>query len=487
MKQTETEIYRAEWVLPISGEPIENGEIIVKDGLIVETREARPDTAPARDFGAAILMPGLVNVHTHLDYTVMRGLIEDVEFFPWIRELTARKAALDWQDWLASATWGAAEALAGGVTTIGDCTDSGAACDGALALGIGGVIYQEVFSLGDQSVAALVEDLQAKVEHLAQRTAGTHLRVGVSPHAPYTVRPELFRALQIYASAENLPLCIHAAESRAEAELLLHGIGLIAEMYQRRGIAWNPPEMSTVAYLNSFGLLGPETLLVHGVQSAASDRHILAARDFGWAYCPKSNAKLGNGVAPLGLMGRTQGTGNAREQRKGNGERVGDWKREEGTEQSKIQNPKSKIGIGSDSVASNNAMDLFEEMRFGVLIQRGARHKINALTAREAVEMATIGGASALGLQAEIGTLEPGKRADLCAVSLDSLHAAPAYDPYSALVYAASASDVICAIIDGEIKYDANRGTAPELRFPAADIAPLREKMRSAARKMQTF
>ena len=467
MNETKTEIYRAAWVLPISGEPIENGEVIVERGRIVETRQARPNTETTRDFGNAILMPGLVNVHTHLDYTVMRGILEDIEFFPWIRELTARKMALTAEDWITSAAWGAAEALAGGITTIGDCTDSGAACDGALEFGIGGIIYQEVFSLDGQSVDALVQDLAEKVRQMATKTAGTNLRVGVSPHAPYTVRPELFRALQVYVSGENLSLCIHAAESLAEAELLLNGTGLIAEMYGRRGIAWHAPGMSTVAYLDSLGVLGPQTLLVHGVQVAASDRHILAARNFGWAYCPKSNAKLGNGVAPLGLLGRKP--------------------LPEGTDQSKIQNPKSKIGLGSDSVASNNAMDLFEEMRFAVLMQRGARHKIAALTAREAVEMAPIGGAGALGLDAEIGTLEPGKRADLCAVSLNALHATPAYDPYSALVYAASASDVICTIIGGETKYDATRGAAPESRFPDSNITALREKMKIAARKMRDW
>ena len=350
------------------------------------------------------------------------------------RAFRREKPPLDPADWLASATWGAAEALAGGVTTIGDCTDSGAACAGALALGLGGVIYQEVFGIDESQTAEnIIEELRGKVERLKRDSAGSRLQIGVSPHSPYTVRPELFRALKIYTSAENLRLCIHAAESRAEAELLLHGIGPIAEMYQRRGIEWNPPGMSTVAYLDSFGLLAPETLLVHGVQSAASDRHLLASRDFGWAYCPKSNAKLGNGAAPLGLMGRTQGTGNARKEGTGNSE--------QGTEQSSPQHPTPianalpipntqhltpRIGLGSDSVASNNAMDLFEEMRFGVLIQRGARHKINALTAREAVEMATLGGARALGLEAEIGTLEPGKHADLCAVSLHALHAVPA-------------------------------------------------------------
>ena len=137
-----TAILCAKWVLPISEPPIEDGAVVVENGCIVEALPASSSiglpAANVIDLGDAVLMPGLVNVHTHLDYTVMRGLLEDIPFFAWIRELTLRKAALTWEDWAASATMGAAEASAGGVTTIGDCTDSGAALWGAKTLGLRG-------------------------------------------------------------------------------------------------------------------------------------------------------------------------------------------------------------------------------------------------------------------------------------------------------------------------------------------------------------
>ena len=140
-----------------------------------------------------------------LDYTVMRGLLEDLEFFPWIREITARAAALTPEDWLASAMWGAAEALAGGVTTIGDCTFSGAAYHAAKALGLGGNIYQEVFGIDEIcTVEEIVTELRARVDFMVQDSGGTRLRIGISPHAPYTVRPALFRALAQYADEANL-------------------------------------------------------------------------------------------------------------------------------------------------------------------------------------------------------------------------------------------------------------------------------------------
>src|SRR5689334_9237503 len=172
---------RAAWVLPISSDPIRNGEVVVEDDRILEVRPVPADGQPTTDFtdlGDAILMPGLVNVHTHLDYTLMRGLLEDIAFFPWIRELTARKAALEEQDWIASATMGAAEAVAGGVTTIGECTDSGAALLGAKALGLRGIIFQEAFSVPDSpGVDEVVAGLKLRVAALRWSATGSNLKI----------------------------------------------------------------------------------------------------------------------------------------------------------------------------------------------------------------------------------------------------------------------------------------------------------------------
>jgi cytosine/adenosine deaminase-related metal-dependent hydrolase len=449
-----TRCLRAAWVVPIAGPPIENGEVLVAGDRIVDVRPARPSSPkPGLDFGDAILMPGLVNVHTHLDYTVMRGLLEDLDFFPWIRELTARKEALTWEDWVASATWGAAEAVAGGVTTIGDCTDSGAAFYGAKALGLSGTIYQEVFGIdAARSVGEIVEELAAKITHLQTESVQTHLRIGISPHAPYTVRPDLFRALADYARRNELAVCIHAAESQAEAELLRSGTGPISEVFVRRRIFWETPHSSAVAYLASLGILSSRTLLVHGVQVSAQDRALLQRHEVAWAHCPKSNAKLGNGIAPLHILRHA-------------------LRHESG------EIPNLRIGLGSDSVASNNTMDLFEEMRFAVLIQRGRHHRIQALSAPEAVEMATLGGARALGVDAEVGTLEPGKRADLCVVRLNDLHSAPAYHPYNA----------VWTMIAGEVRYDAACSARLEERFPQTDLAPVRKQLHGAAQKMRQW
>jgi len=457
---------RARWVLPISSAPIENAEVVIEGDRIVAVRQSGgPVGTDVEDFGDAVLMPGLVNVHTHLDYTVMRGLLEDIPFFPWIRELNARKAALTQEDWVASATWGAAEAVAGGVTTIGECTDSGAALVGAKRLGLGGIIFQEVFGIDTrQTVVEILAELEAKLIRYRLETPGTSLAVGISPHAPYTVRPELMRALGRFAETDGLPVCIHAAESTAETTLFQSGTGPIAEMFQRREIAWSAPNQSVVAYLEAQGVLSARTLLVHGVQVSAEDRVRMRRTGAAWAYCPKSNAKLGNGVAPLAILLDPPSPN------------------EDDTTERGV-----RVGLGSDSVASNNTMDLFEEMRFAVLMQRAAQRRIDVLTAQAAVEMVTRGGAEALGLAAEIGTLEIGKRADLCIVGLEDGHNVPAYHPYNALVYTARASDVRCTVIRGKIVYDRRRGARWEDRFPDVDLGPVRVSLETAANKMREW
>ena len=210
---------------------------------------------------------------------------------------------------------------------------------------------------------------------------------------------------------------------------------------------------------------------MHGVQASAGDRDITRERGAAWAHCPKSNAKLGNGVAPLGILADVRhAEGEAKD-----------------TSPKFASPPRVRVGLGSDSVASNNTMDMFEEMRFAVLMQRAARRRIEAMTAKEAVEMATIGGARALNLDVETGSLTPGKRADLCAVRLNNLHSQPAYDPYNALVYAARGSDVVLTMIDGVIRYDSRLNSEWHLRFPHNDLTEDILQFQRASQKMRDW
>ena len=437
-------VYTARWVLPIDGVPLEHGEVVIEDGVIAAVRPCRTPANQRRDFGEAVLMPGLVNAHSHLEYTALRGFLEDVPFFPWIRALTAAKAALTADDWLRSARLGAVESIAAGTTTLGDNTDAGVTMRVLAESGLRGVVYQELFGIDDREpVGPILDSLRAKVA-VHRRLASDRVLVGVSPHALYTIRPALFTAINAYVAEEGLPTSIHIAESPSESALTERGEGPFAEMYARRGITWEAPKTTPTRYVADLGALGPTTLAVHCVHQTQADISLLAASGAAVIHCPKSNAKLGAGVAPLAAWLRTPGL---------------------------------HLGLGTDSAVSNNALDLFEEMRFALLLQRAVRQEVEVVTARDVVRMATLGGAEALGLAHQTGSLTPGKRADMIAVRLDRPHAVPATDPYAALVYTARADDVLCTLCDGEVLYDSGA-------WPTLDAVAIIDGARAARAKL---
>jgi 5-methylthioadenosine/S-adenosylhomocysteine deaminase len=439
-------------VLPINLPPIEDGEVVIEEGRIIHVGKATGTPVGAHDLGLSAILPGFVNVHAHLEYTVLRGLVEDLPFFPWVRTLTALKAHLSLEDWVASATLGAAEMLAAGITTVADAADAGAPLTALLASGQRGIVYREVFGIEEEpTVEATVSALKAKVTTMraqAARMGGDErVRIGISPHAPYTVRPALFRALAEYAARENLPQTIHIAESPAEVELIEKGTGPFAEMFTRRGVRWETPGVSPVRYLDACGALTPPgTLAVHAIQIDANDARLLKDRGASVAHCPKSNGKLAAGFAPVRML----------------------------------LDAGVPVGLGTDSVVSNNGVDLFEEMRFAVYQARALSHDARALTARDALRLATLGGAEALGMASEVGSLARGKRADLCVVRLDGLHLAPAADdsPEAALVYGARASDVYLAMADGRVLYEGGRHTL-------LDVGRLRHSIGEARRRVK--
>lgn len=432
---------RARWVLPIWLPPISEGELIVEGGRILHVGKStgRADI----DLGNVALMPGFVNVHTHVEYTVLRGLLEDRAFFPWVRALTALKSHLTLDDWIASATWGAAEMLAAGVTTIGDCSDSGAAVNALISSGLRGIVYKEVFGIeAEPSAESIVRVLDNKLAELRAQIfrAGAEERIGlgVSPHAPYTVRAELLEALSVYCQKKNLGQQIHLAESPAEARLFSNGDGEFAEMFARRGIRFESRGETAIRHALNCQALDAPTVAVHCVQATEEDISTLAAKGAAVAHCPRSNGKLAAGFAPLAAMGRAG----------------------------------IAIGIGTDSTVSGNSVDIFEELRFALYNSRARERDPLALTARQALQMATQGGAKVLGAGDELGTLAAGKRADVIAVRLDGMHLHPAPEDSveAALVYGARASDVLLTVVGGEAVYESGR-------FPRLDRESLRQSL----------
>ncbi|HEY0547142.1 MAG TPA: amidohydrolase family protein [Pyrinomonadaceae bacterium] len=425
-----TILYSAKWVMPISSAPIADGAVAIEGERIAfvgsrETVRAQFPEAALEDFGEAVILPGLINCHTHLELTAMRGFLEREEgdFFAWLKKLTvARLERMTTEDLYDSAAWGAIEAARAGVTCVGDASDAASASMKALNdAGLRGTVYQESFGPDARLAREHFEKLREKVS-LLREFENERVRVGVSPHAPYTVSAPQLELVSAYALDESLPLMMHAAESAAEELLIREGRGTFAESFTRRGIEWNAPGVSTIQYLKRHGVLTARPLLAHCIRVDEEDLETLKASDARVAHCPKSNAKLGHGRAPFAAFLKHD----------------------------------LKVGLGSDSVASNNLCDLFEEARFAVLLARVGGNRIEEqrmISADDALRAATMGGAHALGLENQTGSLEAGMQADLAVVSLKGAHQQPLHDLDAALVFASSGRDVRLTMVAGREVY----------------------------------
>ena len=448
-------LYCARWVLPVAGGPIEGGAVAVGGALIAGVGprpevEARFPGAAVEDFGEAAILPGFVNCHTHLELSAMRGFLEAEEgdFFAWLRKLTvARAARMTPEDLYVSAAWGAVEAVRAGVTCVGDASDSGSPVMRALRdAGLRGVVFKEAFGPDARAARERFERARAAVEALREFETPL-VALGVSPHAPYSVSGALLALLAEYVAAERLQLMIHAAESEAEELLMREGRGPFAEGLKFRGIEFEPPRASSVRHLDATGLLAARPLLAHCIRVDDEDIGLIRERGARVAHCPKSNAKLGHGRAPLAAL-LAAGVG---------------------------------VGLGSDSVASNNTCDLLEEARFAVLGARAAGDELDGRMpgAGDALRLATLGGAEALGLERSAGALAEGLQADLVAVGLDGAHQRPAYDPAAALVFASSGRDVLMTMVAG-------RELFRDGRLTTLDERDLRIRLDDLARRLAT-
>jgi 5-methylthioadenosine/S-adenosylhomocysteine deaminase len=421
------EIYQSEWVLPISSSPIQNGLIAVEDGTIIYVgtdkageKELRLLEAERRNFGRAVILPGFVNVHTHLELTAMRGFLEDLPFREWILKLTAaRQDRLSLDDLSASALLGTVEAIRAGITTIADTGDSNAPFNALRESGLRGMAYREVFGPDQRDAESALDQLKSTVINM--RLLETDLvKVGVSPHAPYTVSGSLFSRVAEFALSESFDVCIHAAESTAEEDLVRFGVGDFAKGLSDRGIEWKAPGSSTIQYLDTLGVLETKPLLVHCVQASESDSRLLSTRDARVAHCPKSNAKLGHGVAPYNTLTRAG----------------------------------VRVGLGTDGVVSNNRCDMIDEARFCTLIHRAISSNFLQPSARQILKLATLDGARALGLDNLIGSLEVGKKADLVVLDLSGAHHNLSCGPEASIIFSAASADVILTAVDGRILFD---------------------------------
>jgi 5-methylthioadenosine/S-adenosylhomocysteine deaminase len=418
-------ILSARYLVPISSAPIENGAVafendkIIAVGTTAEIIEKFP-AAALEDFGEAAILPGFVNAHSHLEITAMRGFVDrfDDDFTAWLLTLTkVRGEILTDEDVQNAATLGAIEGAHAGVTCFGDIGRFGKNGSEALkAVGLRGVVFQETeFSPDDRTADADFSRLEEKFLKLKESETKL-VKAGLSPHSPYTVGARLFEKIAAYAIENDVKISVHAAESDEESELMQKGTGFFAGIYKKYGFEWRTPHCSSIEFLDKLGVLQVKPLLAHCVKVSERDIDLIKNSDSRIAHCPKSNAKFGHGIAPF----------------------------------EKFLDAAIKTGFGSDSVASNNTCDILEEARFATLFARNLPARKRFLQAAEIVEAATLGGARALGLEAEIGSLEAGKQADLAVVSLENIAQMPVHDVYSALLFASNARDVRLTIVAGE-------------------------------------
>jgi cytosine/adenosine deaminase-related metal-dependent hydrolase len=401
-------VLSADWVLPVEGPPIEGGAVAIEDGCIAAVGRAG-DLGSGTHYDDAVLLPAFVNAHSHIEYAVYAGFGDSLlDFAEWIWLHTERKRRIGWDEYLVIARLGAAECLRSGIGTIGDCSFSGAAAVAMDELGLRGIAYLEVFG-------ADPDDALSQFEELRSRAAG-HLNgrviLGVSPHAPYSISAAVYHA----CTELGLPLATHLSESESEVRYLLDGGGAWET------ITWlvDPPGTTGTRLLAREGLLGPHVLAAHCVVVEPEELALLAAHDVAVAHCPRSNAYVGSGIAPLCEF------------------------REAGL----------RVGVGTDGVSSTPSQDYFDELRTVVMMARARERRPDAMTASQALELGTLGGARALGLSGEIGSLVPGKRADLTAVSLAGSPYAPIEDPAAAVVFGGSPERVLATYVDGELRYE---------------------------------
>lgn len=370
----------ARWLIPVQGPPIERGALLIgSDGRILDAGPdaivPRPADAPAEKFDDAVILPGLINTHTHLELTGFEDRVPEREFTAWIRRLRELKTTRSSAEYAQAARRGLGSCFAAGVTTVADTGDSGVVIAALVEAGGSGVAYQEVFGPHPGQTEASLAGLQARVDEL-RPLATDRVSIGVSPHAPYSVSGQLFRAVSDWARLEQLPVAVHVAESPVESEFLLRGAGPFAEAWRARGIPLPSPSGRTpMRWLAEHGVLSHQTLCIHAVQLDGPDVGRLADSAAAVAHCPLSNRAHGHGDAPLQAL------------------------LERGI----------RVGLGTDSVVSVGRLDLLAEAR-------AAAGLAPSLDADDLIELCTMGGARALGLDSHTGSLLPGKWGDCIVV-----------------------------------------------------------------------
>ena len=387
---------------------IDDGGIAITNGRIVaigpraEIESAYSARQRVNSTGK-VLTPGLINGHTHIPMVLFRGLADDLDLQEWLTKYIFPAEAKNVTEEFVrvGARLGLAEMIRGGTTTYCDMYYfEDAIADETAKAGVRGVLGETVIDFPVADNKTYAEGL-AYAERFVARWKGHELIVpAIAPHAPYTVNEEHLKAARAFSDRTGAPIVIHIAETKREVD----------DMVKSKGA-------SPVAYLDRIGFLNNRVIAAHMVWPHESDIGILQRRGVGVVHNPQSNMKLAAGVAPVPRM----------------------------------LNDGVLLGLGTDGAASNNDLNMWEEMDTVAKLHKVFTGDPKVISAQQAFEFATIRGAQALHLEKEIGSLEVGKRADLLVINRDTLNQIPVYNIYSDLVYATKAADVETVIINGRL------------------------------------
>jgi len=413
-------ILTAACILPVASPPLHQGAVAVRGSKIAAVGKEQeicrqfPDL-PKQELKGCILMPGLVNAHTHLELSILKDRIsKQSDFISWIFDLVQEKMKMTEDEIRESLQIGVEESLTEGTTCIGEITNTPKSLRVIQEAGLRGIVFLEVLGRDTVEPSRWKADLIQKIRKM-QSECGRLTTIGLSPHTLYTLSKQKFQLLSELLLENPLPYTIHVAESREEMEYFLHHKGGIkSRLFPFAG--WedlpDPKECeSPLAYLDRFGLVTESLLLAHGVHLTTADLQLIKKKNARLVLCPRSNQMLSVGQAPIEEMLREE----------------------------------IPVGLGTDSLASNTTLSLWDEMRHLYKLNRDS----GQVTSDTILRMATLGGAEGLGLASAIGSIEPEKEADLIAVKW---HRTRPNDPASDLIEQTQKSDIKMVMIGGEIK-----------------------------------
>ncbi|MEA2465255.1 MAG: 5-methylthioadenosine/S-adenosylhomocysteine deaminase [Acidobacteriota bacterium] len=397
-------------VVTMAGPNIERGSVAIRDGEIVAVGassevDRRFDAKTVIKAGGHAIVPGFVNAHTHVPMTLFRGIADDRELMDWLNNFIfpaeAKNVDREFVKW--GTRLAAAEMIRSGTTTFADMYyfESDIARE-TKAAGLRGVLGETLIDFPAPDNKTWEAAIQYMRDYARQWKGDRLITPALAPHAPFTVSTEHLKQVRALATELGIPILIHVSETKDEL----------------RQVAEKQNGMTPGAYLDSIGFLGDDVVAAHGVHLTPAELRMFAARKTGVVHCPESNQMLASGVAPVVEMIAAG----------------------------------MEVGLGTDGPAgSNNNLDMLEEAASAARLQKVSRNDPKAISAREVLRLATIGGAQVLGLADRIGTLERGKRADVVLIDLHQAKTQPVYSVESAIVYAASGNSVVTTIVDGKI------------------------------------